>query len=148
MRPGESDGNPYYFVSKEVFEQRLAQGEFVEHAEQYNGNLYGITRQELDRLEQSGKIGIWKIEYKGVETAKKLYPGIIAIMISAPLDVLEERIRRRDNPSEAFMRERMAYTEEWLKHTDIYDYTVENEQGKLDEAIEKVASIIKQHAAI
>jgi guanylate kinase len=148
MRPGESDGNPYYFISEEEFRRRLDGGEFIEHAEQYNGNLYGITKQELDRLEQSGKIGIWKIEYKGVETAKRLFPEIKAILISAPLSILEERIRRRDNPSEEFMRERMEYTREWLKHTDIYDYTVENEQGKLDEAIQKVAAIIRQHAAL
>jgi guanylate kinase len=148
MRPGESDGNPYYFISEEEFRRRLDSGEFIEHAEQYNGNLYGITKQELSRLEQSEKIGIWKIEYKGVETAKRLFPEIKAILISAPIDILEERIRRRDNPSEEFMRERMAYTREWLKHTGIYDYTVENEQGKLDEAIEKVATIIRQHAAL
>lgn len=148
MRPGESDGNPYYFVSEEEFRRRLGDGEFIEHAEQYNGNLYGITKEELERLEHSGKIGIWKIEYKGVETAKRLFPEIKAILISAPMGILEERIRRRDNPSEEFIRERMAYTEEWLKHTDIYDYTVENEQGKLNEAIAKVAEIIRRHSSV
>lgn len=147
MRPGESDGNPYYFIVEEEFRRRLKNGEFVEHAEQYNGNLYGVTAQELDRLKASGKIGVWKIEYKGVEAAKKLFPEIKSILISAPIDVLEARIRRRDNPSEEFLRERMAYTREWLKHTDIYDYTVENEQGKLGEAIAKVAGIIQKHSA-
>jgi guanylate kinase len=146
MRPGESDGSPYYFISEEEFRKRLDRGEFIEHAEQYNGNLYGVTAQELDRLGRSGKVGIWKIEYKGVESAKRLFPEVKAILISAPIDILEERIRRRDNPSEEFIRERMAYTKEWLKHTDIYDYVVENEQGKLDEAVEKVADIIRQHA--
>ena len=36
----------------------------------------------------------------------------------------------------------MEYTKEWLQHTDIYDYIVENEQGKLHETIQRVAEII------
>ena len=112
MRPGESQGNPYYFLSKEVLKKKIAEGAFAEYAEQYNGNLYGVTREELNRLMHSGNIGIWKIDYQGVATAKKLFPEIIAIMISAPLDILEERIRKRDNPSETFIRERMAYSAE------------------------------------
>ncbi len=148
MRPGESQGNPYYFLSKEVFRKKIAEGAFAEYAEQYNGNLYGVTREELNRLMHSGNIGIWKIDYQGVATAKKLFPEIIAIMISAPLDILEERIRKRDNPSETFIRERMAYSAEWLEHTNLYDYVVENQQSKLDQAIEAVRRIIAQHSSV
>lgn len=148
MRPGESDGHPYYFITKEDFIQRIADGEFIEYADQYNSNLYGVTKKELDRLENSGKIGIWKIDYQGVATAKRLFPDVVAIFITAPLEILEQRIRMRDNPSETFIQERMSYTKEWLKHTDIYDYTIENEQGKLSEAIQKVGEIIKRHSAL
>lgn len=147
-REGESQGHPYYFISKEIFRQKISDGDFAEYAEQYNGNLYGVTQDELSRLMCSGKIGVWKIDYQGVATAKKLFPEIIAIMISAPLDILEERIRKRDNPSEAFIRERMVYSEEWLKHTDIYDYVIENKQGKLDRAIETARDIITKHSTI
>lgn len=146
MRPGDSEGHPYYFVSQEEFQRKIANGDLVEYAKQYNDNYYGITKEELRRLEQSGKIGLWKIDYQGVETAKRLFPGIIAIFIISPLPILEQRIRSRDNPSDAYVAERMAYTKEWLKHTDIYDYTIENEQGKLDQAIEKARSIIERHA--
>lgn len=147
-RPGESEGHPYYFLSLEEFQKKIESGDFAEYAKQYNGNLYGITKQEFDRITRSGKIVLWKIDYQGVETAKRLFPDIIAILITAPLNILEERIRRRDHPSEEFLRERMAYSEEWLKHTNIYDYVVENEEGKLDEAIQKVRTIIRQHAAL
>ena len=145
MRPGESQGHPYYFISEKEFRDKLAAGEFVEYAEQYNGQLSGVTKSEIDRVAQSGKVGIWKIEYKGVMTAKTLFPDIIAIMLTAPLEILEARIRRRDNPDEQLLAERMVYTREWLKHTDIYDYVIENKEGKLAETIEQVAHIIKQH---
>lgn len=144
-RTGESAGHPYYFVLSEQFQQKIASGEMVEYAKHYNGNFYGVTKAELERVAGSGKIGIWKIDYKGVETAKKMFSDIIAIFIIAPLEILEERIRERENVTEDYIAERMAYTKEWLNHTDIYDYTVTNEQGKLDQTIQEVLAIIKKH---
>ena len=143
MRKGESQGSPYYFIDKEEFEKKLGNGEFAEHAEEYNENLYGVTREELERVRLSGKIGIWKIEYKGVMTAKKLFPEIKSIYIAAPsLEILRARIRRRDSVSEEYINERMEYTKEWIKHEHIYDFRVVNEEGKLEEATKKVADII------
>lgn len=147
MRPGESQGNPYYFISREEFIKRRDNGEFVEWAEQYNGNLYGVTKEEIERVKNSGKIGVWKIEWKGVVTARKLFPEILAILITVSnLKILEDRIRRRDNVSEEYVKERMEYTKEWMKHKDIYDYEVYNEEGKLGEAIQKTAEIIKKYS--
>lgn len=143
-RVGEKDGSPYYFLSQEAFEQGIARGEFIEYAKQYNGNLYGVTRKEFERVANSGKVGIWKIEYQGVMSVKKTFPEITSILITVPsLDILEQRIRRRDGAvSEAYIKERMDYTREWLKHSDIYDYSVINEEGHLDTAIENVRDII------
>jgi guanylate kinase len=147
MRPNEVNGRSYHFISKEKFRNGVRKGEFVEWAEHYNGNLYGVTKAEIARVAATGKIGVWKIDYKGVETAKKLYPGIIAVFLISPLEVMAARIRRRDGVTEGYIQERMEYTKQWLKHTDIYDYTVINEEGKLDESIQKVAEIIKTHTA-
>lgn len=146
MRPGESQGKPYYFISKNEFQKGIENGEFVEYAEEYNNNLYGVTKKELERVENSGKVGIWKIEYKGVIKAKEIFPEIIAIFVMAPsIEILEDRIRRRGSFSEEYIRIRTEYTREWLKHRDIYDYTVINEENKLDKAIKETAEIIKKH---
>jgi len=145
MRPENSQGNPYYFISREEFVARRDHGEFVEWAEQYNGNLYGVTKEELERVKNSGKIGIWELEWQGAIAAKKLFPGIPAIFINAPLDILEKRIRQRDNVTEEYVQERMAYTKKWLDRMDIYDYVIMNEEGKLKETIAQVAEIIKSH---
>jgi guanylate kinase len=144
-RSGESQGNPYYFIPREEFENKITTGEFIEYAKEYNDQFYGVTRSELIRIGNSQKIGIWKIEYQGVITAKKNFPNIVAILLTAPLDIMEARIRRRGNLSEADIAERMAYSKEWLTHyTDIYDYTVENEEGKLDQTIAAFKSIIEK----
>ncbi len=145
MRPGESSGAPYYFISKDDFQKKIDAGEMIEWAQQYNGNYYGVTKEELERVNGLPGIGTWKIEYQGVMTAQKLFPEILSIFIMADsLEILAERIRSRGNVSEEFIQERMEYTKEWLKHTDMYDYTVINHQGKLDEAIREIAGILKK----
>jgi guanylate kinase len=147
MRPGESQGNPYYFISREEFLEKISANQMAEHAEEYNANLYGVTKEELSRISNSGKVGIWKIEYKGVITAKKKFPEIKSIYIAAPsLEVLRQRILKRDpNVNNEYLNERIKYTEKWMKHEDIYDFKVINEEGKLNETIEKVAGIIKNN---
>lgn len=143
-RPGEQEGNPYYFLARKDFENKVAAGEFIEHAKEYNQELYGVTRDEIERVSKSGNIGIWKIEYKGVITAKKLFPRMIAILLTAPEEVMEDRIRRRGHLSETEIQDRLIYTKDWLtNHIDIYDYTVENQEGKLDEAVIAIKDIIE-----
>lgn len=146
-RSGESQGNPYYFISREEFESKIAQDELAEYAQEYNDNFYGVTKDELERVEKSGNVGIWKIEYKGVITAKKKFPQIKSIYIAAPsLEILKKRILKRDpSVSEEYLNERMEYTKEWMKNEDIYDYKVVNEEGALDDTIEKVAKIISEN---
>ena len=144
-RNGDFEGNPYYFVSREVFQQKIDSGEMVEWAEQYNGNLYGVSRAELERVNAMVGLGVWKMEYKGVQTAKKLFPEIKSIFLMAEsLEVLEQRIRNREQVSDEFIAERMAYTREWLKHEEIYDYKVINRQGKLDDTIQEVVDILRK----
>ena len=141
-RVGESDGSPYFFVSNEEFEKGILKNKFFEFAQEYNDQFYGVTREEINRVRNSGKIGIWKIEYKGVITAKKLIPEVVAILIRAlSLEDIRQRLLKRGESVE-FIQQRMDYTKEWLKHKNIYDYEVINHEGKLDEAIEEVKKII------
>lgn len=147
MRPFESHGNPYYFLSHEDFERGIKDGRFIEHSINENNELYGVTTSELDRITSKNSIAIWRVDWKGVVNIKKLFPEIPALYISAPIEVLETRLRSRDKgKDESYFQERMDYTREWLKHLDIYDYVVENEEGKLKQTIEQVATIIKQHS--
>jgi guanylate kinase len=144
MRPNESDGHPYHFISREKFLEGITQEKFIEYAKTYNDDYYGLTKEEFERVRHSGRIGVWRTDFQGALTAKRLFPKITVLFIHAPLSVLESRIRRRDNPSEAYLEKRLRYIKEWLPKC-IYDYKIENEEGKLDEAIQKVFAIIKEH---
>src|SRR5687768_8478384 len=83
MRPGESNGKPYYFISEEEFRDGIRDGSFIEYAQTYNDDFYGLTKKEFDRVRHSGKIGIWRTDFQGAHTAKKLYPDHKIIFIYA-----------------------------------------------------------------
>lgn len=132
----------YYFISKEEFEKGISENRFFEYAKEDNDQFYGVTNEEIERVINCGKIGIWKIEYKGVRTAKKLMPEVVAILIMIPSpEVMKQRLLKRGE-SEEFIQRRINYAKEWLKHKDIYDHEVINHEGKLDETINNVKDII------
>ncbi|QQS61745.1 MAG: guanylate kinase [Candidatus Moraniibacteriota bacterium] len=148
-REGESQGVPYYFLSKEDFKKGIEKEIFIEYAKEYNDEYYGVTKEEIERVIQSGKIGIWKIEWKGVITAKKLFPSIQSILLTvSDLSILEKRIQKRGSVSKEYITERMLYTIEWLSHKDIYDYIVYNEEGKLTQTIQEVQTIIENNSLL
>lgn len=144
IRPGEIDGKTYYFISKEKFKEMIARGEFLEYAEEDRGNFYGVTKKEIERAKESGKIVFWKIEYKGVVYVKDIFPEIPAIMIYAPMNVLKERLIKRGESKE-MIEARMEYAKGWEENKEVFDYVVENEQGKLDEAVKKVFEIVQKN---
>ncbi len=146
IREGEVDGISYYFISNQEFDEKLDNNQFFEHAVQYNQKKYGVTHQEIKRVQNSQDIGIWKIEYQGVEKAKELLKDdVIAIFISAPLESLERRIRERGGMTEEQISSRMEYSKKWLDHKDLYDYEVPNLDGQLDKAVNQVLEIIKKY---
>ncbi len=145
-RPGEKEGAPYYFLSVDEFKKKIVANEFLEYSINENGGYYGVDKKEFERIQNKGSVALWRVDWKGVVNIKKLFPEIPAILIMAPLDILEERLRSRDQEKdERYFEERMAYTREWVKHLDVYDYQIENKEGKLDETVTQVKTIIENH---
>lgn len=147
MRPGEAQGKPYYFVPKEEFLAGIKEDKFFEYAEEDRGNFYGVTRQEVARAMAANKVVIWKMDYKGVLTIKKLLPDAKAILIDVPLGVIEKRIKRRDIATEEYVKTRLDYAKGWYENRDKFDFAIKNEDGKLNEAVEAVAAIIRENHA-
>lgn len=142
QRPNEKDGVDYHFIPKGEFEKRIEEDDFFEYAEQDNGNLYGTTLEELQRVASTDKVGVLKVDYKGVETYREKLEDIIAIMVYTSKDNLAKRIQERGSSSDEFVQDRIQYAEGWFENTELFDYKVENPQGKLDQAVEDVLEII------
>ncbi|MEA2065003.1 MAG: guanylate kinase [Patescibacteria group bacterium] len=142
IRSNETEGKEYYFISKQEFKKGIANNEFFEYAEEDNAQFYGVKNKEIKNAFNSEKIGIWKIDYKGVITAKKLMPQIIAILILPPsLKTLEKRLSKRGETKE-FIKQRIDYAKGWLEYKNIFDYQIINRENRLAETVKKVKKII------
>ena len=91
-RPGERDGVDYHFLTPEEFERRIAQGDFVEHAD-YAGRRYGTLRSELDARVGAGVPVVLEIEVQGARQVRAAMPEAVQVFIAPPsLDALRTRL--------------------------------------------------------
>jgi len=144
MRPEDKEGVTYYFISKEEFKKGIKENKFFEYALEDNGNYYGGTYAELERIKKSLKIIIWKIDYKGVINAKKILPEAKSIFIYIPIELIKSRLEKRGE-SEEVIKSRLEYAKGWYDNEDAFDFKIVNEEGKLEETVQKVAEIIKNN---
>lgn len=146
MRPGESEGYPYHFVSKEKFEEMIKNNEFIEWAMVYD-NYYGSQKKDIEELLKSEKPVILKIDYQGAKTIKNKFPESVVIFIIPPsIKILEKRLRNRGQDSEEVIKRRLAEAEKELATLNQWDYVVTNEEGELEKTAEKIGEIIKKEA--
>ncbi len=140
-RSGETDGEDYYFITKEEFSQMIKDGQVLEYA-QYGENIYGTPKAPVDMWLKEGKTVILKIEVKGAQKIRELYPEALSIFLLPPsMGVLEDRIRRRATESEDDINRRLEIAKNEILRSADYDFVVVNDN--LDEASNNVLSIIK-----
>ena len=144
-RPGEKQGKPYYFITKERFEKMIKADEFIEWDEHY-GAYYGLPYKELERVKKTGKIVLLKTEMRGALTIKKKIPLAITIFIKPPsLRAALNRLKKRKERVEV-IKKRTEEIRNYLKSKNDhkFDYVVINKEGKLGETVEKVRKIIEE----
>ena len=142
MRPGERDGVPYHFISKERFLQLRDAGEFLEWAEVY-GNYYGNSLTEVKAALDAGKDVLIKVDVQGAATIKKLVPEAIAVFLATPtLAELEARLRNRNTETSADLALRLKTAARELEQLARFDYVVMNNEGGVKKAAADVRAII------
>lgn len=125
-RDGEQDGVHYHFVSRQEFEARIANNEFMEWAE-FAGNLYGTLEEDVQRHRLAGKHVLLEIELQGARQVKQVHPEAVLVFISPPSwEELEGRIRGRGSDSEERVRERLAIAQEELAAAKEFDHVLVN----------------------
>ena len=141
-RKGEQDGEDYYFLSEEEFDQKIEDEKFLEW-EHYSGNRYGTLRSEVDKLVESGYFPLLDIEVKGALNVQRLYnSGAISIFIEPPsLEELKNRLSKRGSETENSLQQRLKRAEMEIKYADRFDYSVVNDD--LEEAYTEVKNIIE-----
>ena len=101
MRPSETQGREYHFLSPEQFEQRLREGEFLEHVE-FAGHRYGTLRSEVERRLADGSNVILEIDVPGAREIERQLPDSVLVFIAPPdMGDLEQRLIGRGTNSSA-----------------------------------------------
>ncbi len=139
MRPGEVDGRDYHFLSREVFQQKIDAGEFLEWAEVY-GNLYGTLRSEWRSAVDHGKVFLVEIDVQGAGQLRKLeLPGVYVFVAPPSVEVLRERLCDRGTESPEMLERRLRKAEDELRERVKYDHVVVNDD--LDLALREVREL-------
>jgi guanylate kinase len=139
-RKTESAGKWYNFVSEAEFQQMVARGEFLEHAQVFGKNWYGTPRKWLDEALAQKKDLVLEIDVQGALQVKGKLPRSVAIFVLPPsAPDLERRIRERDQDSEDEIRRRLERARQEIQNYTRYDFTIVNDD--LDRAGREVQAI-------
>ena len=139
-RPGEVDGQHYHFVSRDVFNEMIKNGEFLEFAEVFD-NCYGTSQQSVEFMLNNGLDVILEIDWQGALQVQKLRPDAVMIFILPPdRQSLRQRLSNRGQDSEQVIEKRLAGSIHEMQQYLHFDYVVINDN--FDEALAELKAII------
>ncbi len=138
----EMDGDDYWFISEEEFQERINKGLLLEYAEVF-GHLYGTPKDKVDESLQRGRTVILEIDVQGAKQAKAIFPDAIMIFILPPsAKTLAERMNRRGREGSEAAEERLdGAGAEIAAAWQYYKHMVINED--LQQAVNECVQIIK-----
>lgn len=137
----EKEGVDYFFVTKEVFEERIKNNYFLEYAS-YNNNYYGTPKDKIEDYLNSGIDVILVIDIQGAINIKKIMPSALFIFIMPPnMETLKTRLINRKTESREKVVERFKTAYNEINNFKKYNYVVVNDT--VDNATHKVKSIIQ-----
>ena len=140
-RPGESDGQDYFFISKDKFAQMADEDEFLEHAKVFD-NFYGTPRAPVEGALADGRDVVFDIDWQGAQQlTQAAADDLVKIFILPPnMRELEARLKSRAQDSDAVISARMSKSEAEISHWAEYDYVIINDT--IDAAMDELRTIV------
>ncbi len=140
-RPGEVEGEHYYFVSVDEFKQLIKQDAFLEYAEVF-GNYYGTSRPRIERVLSQGIDVFLDIDWQGARQIREKMPNSRSIFILPPSkDELARRLQGRGQDSDEIIAKRMDKAVQEISHYAEYNYLIINDD--FDLALHDLKAIIR-----
>ncbi len=155
-RESEREGIDYHFVSPTDFLAGLGAGLFVEHAE-YGGNLYGTTKQELERILE-GQTLISTMEISGAatfethvrrvydaDTAERILSRTLVVFIDpGSIEVQRKRYEKREKGLGSFAVRTVQDTDMIEEYEGRFINRVLNEEGLVEKTIAAIKNLVKE----
>ncbi len=140
MRPGEIEGEKYNFISRERFEEMIANDELLEH-NLFVGNYYGTPKAPVVNCIEKGQDMLIEVDVNGAQKIREKMPDVVSIFIMPPsLEVLKNRLTGRGTDSAEVIEKRLNEALREIAGAVDYDYIVINDD--LDTAVNDFVSII------
>jgi guanylate kinase len=140
IRPGETHGDDYYFVTLTEFQALIANHELLEYASVFD-NFYGTAKATVEQSLSEGLDVILEIDWQGAQQIKKLCPDSISIFILPPsTEILERRLQNRGQDDAQVIARRMRDAVTEMSHHDEFDYILVNDV--FESALSELKSII------
>lgn len=141
-RGSEQEGVEYYFVSKEVFEEKILENAFLEYAVVHHGEYYGTPKEPIRKALDRGNDVLLEIDIEGALKVKDIVKEALFIFILPPsLKVLKERLERRGTEDKEKIDKRFKKAYQEINEVSKYNYAVVNDD--LDEAVLEIEAILK-----
>ena len=139
-REGEKDGEDYFFVNREYFQQMIEEGRLVEYA-QYVNHYYGTPRDYVEKKMAEGKDVILEIEIQGALKVKKRFPDALLIFVTPPsAGELRRRLVGRGTETIEVINARLRRAAEEASGMEAYDYLLINDE--IDACVEQMHQLI------
>ncbi|WP_137679890.1 guanylate kinase [Aurantiacibacter suaedae] len=141
MRPGETEGQDYFFTQRSEFDRMVEAGEFLEWAEVF-GNCYGTPRAQIAGGLAAGQDYLFDIDWQGAQQLSQAAgPDVVSVFLLPPsIAELEHRLRSRGTDSDEVIRGRMDRARAEISHWDAYDYVLVN--SDVEACFEEVGAIL------
>ena len=139
-RGNERNGQEYFFVARDEFQEMVQRDEFLEYADVF-GNYYGTAKSVLRQAEEQGKDLLLDIDVQGAKQIKGKLPSALSIFIMPPdRKTLESRLRKRSLDKEEVIQRRLVTASREIENYEKYDYILVND--RLEESIEALMAIL------
>ena len=144
-RPGEVNGRDYWFISRDEFLEKRANGEFLESFEVYEGGaLYGTLREAVETQIRQGKWVLLEIDVKGALCVMKELPESLSVFILPPsLEALKERLLNRGTEKGEDLSRRLEQAEKEISFNKFYKERIVNDN--LDKAFEELVKVLASY---
>jgi guanylate kinase len=143
-RKGEVEGEDYFFLTPEQFDERRSAGDFLE-CKEYAGNWYGTLQSQVWAGLAEGKWVLLEIDVEGTLAVLEQQPDALTIFVNvASFDELRRRLTLRNTESQEALARRLATAERELAQKHRYRYEVINRD--VPQAVREVCEILQKHA--
>ena len=146
MRPGETEGVHYHFISEDEFAELRDNDGLLEFANNH-GHWYGTPVDQVRGILAAGRDAILTISPEGARNVRRLVPDALLIFVMPPsMEDLTRRLQKRGSESEASLERRKLDAEHWIAQADEYDHVVVNETDRPEQAADRIWDIIQAEA--